>query len=110
MPRNAGINKGIRDRFKELGIKDEVAGILVKEIFNIIFEELKRTGQVRIPGFGVFDVYRKRFAPMRDYQTLEVRPEFFGTCMRFKPSKRCKDYFRNVCVSQKQLNGEEDVD
>lgn len=69
-----------------VGITRAEAGALVDEVFTILCDTLERGENVKISGFGVFEVYQKAPRRGRNPHTSEVLTIDARRVLSFKPS------------------------
>ena len=73
--------------FEELGLNKREAKEIVEQFFEEIRVCLENNEQVKLSGFGNFDLRDKRQRPGRNPKTLETKEISSRKVITFKPSK-----------------------
>ncbi|HBB55967.1 MAG TPA: DNA-binding protein HU [Hyphomonadaceae bacterium] len=76
---------------KRTGLKTAQAAEAVEAVFDTLLEALKGDDEVRIAGFGVFDVVETKERVARNLRTQEPMHVPAGKRARFRPGKSLKD-------------------
>ena len=76
--------------FDELGLNKREAKDMVDIFFEEIRDSLSRNEQVKLSGFGNFDLRDKRQRPGRDPKTGEEIPISARRVVTFKPGQKLK--------------------
>lgn len=71
------------------------AGTIIADLFEIIFEEVKKEEEVSIVGFGKFYPYTHQPRPVRNPKTQEEMVLEEYKSLRFKPSTIVKKILKN---------------
>ncbi len=76
--------------FEELGLNKREAKELVESLFDEIRESLEQDEQVKLSGFGNFDLRDKSERPGRNPKTGEEIPISARRVVTFKPGQKLK--------------------
>lgn len=76
--------------FEELGLNKREAKELVESLFDEIRESLQQDEQVKLSGFGNFDLRDKSERPGRNPKTGEEIPISARRVVTFKPGQKLK--------------------
>ena len=76
--------------YMQIGFSKKISENILDEIFNIIFENLKKNKKVKISKFGTFSVRRKKSRIGRNPKTKESKIISQRNVILFKPSKELK--------------------
>lgn len=76
---------------EELGLNKREAKEMVESFFNEIRESLAANEQVKLSGFGNFDLRDKRQRPGRNPKTGEEVPISARRVVTFRPGQKLKD-------------------
>jgi len=76
--------------FKQLGLNKREAKDVVEKFFEHIRTALERGGQVKLSGFGNFDLREKRQRPGRNPKTGEAIPISARRVVTFRPGQKLK--------------------
>ena len=76
--------------FEELGLNKREAKELVEQFFEEIRICLENNGQVKLSGFGNFDLRDKRQRPGRNPKTGEAIPISARRVVTFRPGQKLK--------------------
>jgi integration host factor subunit alpha len=74
----------------DLGISKQDAANITDEFFNTLKKNVKKEGELKIPGFGNFNVKQKSSRPGRNPKTLEPHIIKSRKVVTFKISKLLK--------------------
>jgi integration host factor subunit alpha len=88
--------------FEELGLNKREAKDMVDLFFDEIRESLRRNEQVKLSGFGNFDLRDKRQRPGRNPKTGEEIPISARRVVTFKPGQKLKVRVEAYAGSQPQ--------
>ena len=77
--------------FEELGLNKREAKEVVESFFEEIRESLSANEQVKLSGFGNFDLRDKRERPGRNPKTGEEVPISARRVVTFKPGQKLKE-------------------
>ncbi|MFP8966033.1 integration host factor subunit alpha [Pokkaliibacter sp. CJK22405] len=77
--------------FEELGLNKREAKDIVESFFEEIRESLSANEQVKLSGFGNFDLREKRERPGRNPKTGEEVPISARRVVTFKPGQKLKE-------------------
>ena len=78
--------------YMKLGLSKRILDIVLEDILNIIFENLKKNKKVKISNFGTFEVRHKRQRSGRNPKTKENKIISARNVVLFKPSKEFKKF------------------
>ena len=78
--------------YMKLGLSKRILDIVLEDILNIIFENLKKNKKVKISNFGTFEVRHKRQRSGRNPKTKETIIISARNVVLFKPSKEFKKF------------------
>lgn len=76
--------------FEELGLNKREAKEMVEMFFEKIRESLEAGGQVKLSGFGNFDLREKKERPGRNPKTGEEIPICARRVVTFRPGQKLK--------------------
>ena len=82
--------------FTQLGMSKREAKVMVEAFFEEIREALERGEQVKISGFGNFDLREKNQRPGRNPKTGEDIPISARRVVTFRPGQKLKARVENV--------------
>ncbi len=82
--------------FTQLGMSKRVAKDMVEALFEEIRQALERGEQVKISGFGNFDLREKNQRPGRNPKTGEDIPISARRVVTFRPGQKLKARVENV--------------
>ena len=88
--------------FEELGLNKREAKELVEQFFEEIRICLENNEQVKLSGFGNFDLRRKNQRPGRNPKTGEEIPITARTVVTFRPGQKLKERVENYAGSEQQ--------
>lgn len=77
--------------FEEVGLNKREAKEFVDAFFNTLREALERGQQVKLSGFGNFDLRSKNQRPGRNPKTGEEIPISARTVVTFRPGQKLKE-------------------
>jgi integration host factor subunit alpha len=77
--------------FDELGLNKREAKEIVEMFFDEVRSSLERNEQVKLSGFGNFDLRRKNQRPGRNPKTGEEIPISARTVVTFRPGQKLKE-------------------
>tara|TARA_B100001540_G_C15176331_1_gene359997 strand:+ start:66 stop:362 length:297 start_codon:yes stop_codon:yes gene_type:complete len=80
----------INSLYLQIGYSKNVTENILEDLFNIIFDELKKNGKVKISNFGTFTVRKKKSRIGRNPKTKEIKTISERNVILFKPSKEFK--------------------
>ncbi len=78
--------------YMKLGLSKRILDIILEDILNIIFENLKKNKKVKISNFGTFEVRYKKPRSGRNPKTKETKIISARNVVLFKPSKEFKKF------------------
>ena len=78
--------------YMKLGLSKRILDIILDDILNIIFENLKKKKKVKISNFGTFEVRHKKQIYGRNPKTKETKIISARNVVLFKPSKEFKKF------------------
>jgi len=81
--------------FKTLGFSKNFSSILVDDFFELLIQELIKTGKIKISSFGTFVVINKKARIGRNPKTKEVAEISQRKIIKFKPSLILKKKINN---------------
>ena len=76
----------INSLYLQIGYPKKVTENVLEDLFNIIFDELKKNGKVKISNFGTFTVRKKNSRIGRNPKTKEIKTISERNVILFKPS------------------------
>ena len=77
--------------FEEVGLNKREAKELVDAFFDTLRQTLEQGRQVKLSGFGNFDLRRKNERPGRNPKTGEEIPISARTVVTFRPGQKLKE-------------------
>ena len=77
--------------FEEVGLNKREAKEFVDSFFDALREALERGQQVKLSGFGNFDLRQKNQRPGRNPKTGEEIPISARTVVTFRPGQKLKE-------------------
>jgi integration host factor subunit alpha len=77
--------------FEEVGLNKREAKEFVDAYFNALRESLERGKQVKLSGFGNFELRKKNQRPGRNPKTGEEIPISARTVVTFRPGQKLKE-------------------
>ena len=77
--------------FEELGLNKREAKEMVESFFEEVRRSLEAGDQVKLSGFGNFDLRRKNQRPGRNPKTGEEIPISARTVVTFRPGQKLKE-------------------
>ena len=77
--------------FDEVGLNKREAKEFVDAFFDVLREALQGSRQVKLSGFGNFDLRRKNQRPGRNPKTGEEIPISARTVVTFRPGQKLKE-------------------
>ena len=80
----------INSLYLQIGYPKKVTENVLEDLFNIIFDELKKNGKVKITNFGTFTVRKKNSRIGRNPKTKEIKTISERNVILFKPSNEFK--------------------
>jgi len=86
--------------FTELGINKKLAKDIVEEFFEEIRTSLEAGEQVKLSGFGNFDLRVKNERPGRNPKTGEDIPITARRVVTFRPGQKLKSRVENVKLDE----------
>ena len=88
--------------YEELGLNKREAKEMVEAFFNEISEALSQNEQVKLSGFGNFDIRDKRQRPGRNPKTGEEIPISARRVVTFRPGQKLKQKVETYAGTQPQ--------
>ncbi len=88
--------------FEELGLNKREAKEMVEMFFEEIRESLEQGGQVKLSGFGNFDLREKKQRPGRNPKTGEEIPITARRVVTFRPGQKLKARVEAYAGSEQQ--------
>ena len=88
--------------FEDLGLNKREAKEMVESFFDEIRESLAANEQVKLSGFGNFDLRDKRQRPGRNPKTGEEVPISARRVVTFRPGQKLKDRVDDYADSRSQ--------
>ena len=85
----------INSLYLQIGYPKNVTENILEDLFDIIFEELKKNGKVKITNFGTFTVRKKNSRIGRNPKTKEEYNIGSRNVITFKASKILLKYINN---------------
>ena len=76
--------------YLQIGYSKKIIEVILEDFFNIIFDELKRNGKVKLTNFGTFSIRKKKSRIGRNPKTKEIKTISERNVVLFKPSKELK--------------------
>ena len=86
----------INSLYLQIGYSKNVTENILEDLFNIIFDELKKNGKVKISNFGTFTVRKKKSRIGRNPKTKEIKTISERNVILFKPSKEFKKKINSI--------------
>ena len=80
----------INSLYLQIGYPKKVTENVLEDLFNIIFDELKKNGKVKITNFGTFTVRKKNSRIGRNPKTKDIKTISERNVILFKPSNEFK--------------------
>ena len=80
----------INSLYLQIGYPKNVIENILEDLFDIIFDELKKNGKVKITNFGTFTVRKKNSRIGRNPKTKEIKTISERNVILFKPSNDFK--------------------
>ena len=77
--------------YEDVGLNKREAKEFVDAFFDVLREALQQGRQVKLSGFGNFDLRRKNQRPGRNPKTGEEIPISARTVVTFKPGQKLKE-------------------
>ncbi|MBD8526780.1 integration host factor subunit alpha [Pseudomarimonas arenosa] len=77
--------------FEDVGLNKREAKEFVDAFFDALRESLERNQQVKLSGFGNFDLRKKNQRPGRNPKTGEEIPISARTVVTFRPGQKLKE-------------------
>ena len=78
--------------YMKLGLSKRILDIILEDILNLIFVNLKKNKKVKISNFGTFEVRYKKPRSGRNPKTKEIKIISARNVVLFKPSKEFKKF------------------
>ena len=82
----------INSIYMQLGYSKKLIENIIEDMFDILLENLKSKGKVKISNFGTFILKRKNKRLGRNPKTKESKIISERNVITFKPSKELKNY------------------
>ena len=82
----------INSIYMKLGLSKRILDIILEDILNTIFENLKKNKKVKISNFGTFEIRHKKQRSGRNPKTKETKIISARNVVLFKPSKEFKKF------------------
>jgi integration host factor subunit alpha len=92
------------DIFENVKIPKKDAQEFVEHFFNVISEGLERGEDVRISGFGNFDLNDKQQRPGRNPKTKEPVPISARRVVTYKPSQKVKERIESIDAKKVEVS------
>ena len=86
----------VNSLYLQIGYSKNVTENILEDLFNIIFDELKKNGKVKISKFGTFTVRKKKSRIGRNPKTKEIKKISERNVILFKPSKEFKKNINSI--------------
>ena len=86
----------INSIYLQIGYSKNITENILEDLFNIIFDQLKKNGKVKISNFGTFSVRKKNSRIGRNPKTKEIKTISERNVILFKPSKIFKNKINNT--------------
>ena len=80
----------INSLYLQIGYPKNVTENILEDLFDIIFDELKKNGKIKITNFGTFTVRKKNSRIGRNPITKEIKNISKRNVILFKPSNEFK--------------------
>ena len=80
----------INSLYLQIGYPKNVTENILEDLFDIIFDELKKNGKIKITNFGTFTVRKKNSRIGRNPITKEIKNISERNVILFKPSDEFK--------------------
>ena len=80
----------INSLYLQIGYPKNVTENILEDLFDIIFDELKKNGKIKITNFGTFTVRKKNSRIGRNQITKEIKNISKRNVILFKPSNEFK--------------------
>ena len=90
----------INSLYLQIGYPKNVTENILEDLFDIIFDELKKNGKVKITNFGTFTVRKKNSRIGRNPKTKEEFNISSRNVITFKASKTLLKYINNKIDDQ----------
>ena len=81
--------------YMKLGLSKRILDIILEDILNLIFENLKKNKKVKISNFGTFNVKMKKERIGRNPKTKEEKIIKERNVITFKASKKLRNYIND---------------
>ena len=82
--------------YMQLGFSKQIAENLMDDFFNLIVENLKKNGKIKISKFGTFSIRSKKPRVGRNPKTKEKKTISGRNVVLFKPSKEFKELINSL--------------
>ena len=99
-----------QDIFEQVKIPKKDARELVEHFFNVISEGLEKGEDVRISGFGNFDLNDKDLRPGRNPKTKEPVPISARRVVTYKASHKVKERIELIDATKVEVSKRRDVE
>ena len=76
--------------YLQIGYSKKITEVVLEDFFNVIFEELKKNGKVKLTNFGTFIIRKKKSRVGRNPKTKEIKTISERNVVLFRPSKELK--------------------
>lgn len=86
----------VENLVEQLGLDKHLAKELVEQFFEEIRVALENGNEVKLSGFGNFQLREKKSRPGRNPKTGEAIPVSARRVVAFKPSQKLKDRIENI--------------
>ena len=80
----------VNSLYLQIGYPKNVTENILEDLFDIIFDELKKNGKIKITNFGTFTVRKKNSRIGRNPITKEIKNISKRNVILFKPSNEFK--------------------
>ena len=82
--------------YMQIGFSKQIAENLMDDFFNLIVENLKKNGKIKISKFGTFSIRSKKPRVGRNPKTKEKKTISGRNVVLFKPSKEFKELINSL--------------
>ena len=82
--------------YMQIGFSKQIAENLMDDFFNLIVENLKKNGKIKISKFGTFSIRSKKHRVGRNHKIKEKKTISGRNVVLFKPSKEFKELINSL--------------
>ena len=82
--------------YMQIGFSKQIAENLMDDFFNLIVDNLKKNGKIKISKFGTFLIRSKKPRIGRNPKTKEKKTISARNVVLFKPSKEFKEFINSL--------------